>query len=60
MFISFLMLVIVAILVVVVTKLSTTYQFLVPYITYCNWALWGALALFLIFTVVGLIKYIRK
>ena len=60
MFVSFLILVIVSILVVSITKLSTLYEFLVPYVSYCNIALWVALALFILFTVIGLIKYIFK
>lgn len=59
MFLSFLILVIVAILYLSIKKLSTIYQFLIPYVTYCNWALWGVLALFLLFAIIGLIKYIK-
>ena len=60
MFISFLILVIVAILGITVTELAKTYEFLAVVVPYCNYALWGALALFLIFSIISIVKAIKK
>lgn len=60
MFVSFLILVIVAILGLSITELSKTYEFLVSWVSYCNIAMWVALGLFLVFAVIGIIKYIKK
>ena len=60
MFVSFLILVICAILRLSIGELAKTYDFLASWVLYTNWALYGALALFLVFVVVGIIKAIKK
>ena len=60
MFISFLILVIVAILSISVSELAKTYEFLTVVVSYTNIALYGALVLFLIFAVISIIKAIKK
>ncbi len=60
MFVSFLIVVIVAIIGVTVGELSATYDFLLPYVEFLNYALYGAIAIFLVFTVISIIKAIKK
>ncbi|MBQ9782385.1 MAG: hypothetical protein IJW26_04295 [Clostridia bacterium] len=60
MFVSFLILVIVAILRVSVVELATKWEFFITLIPYVDIALWVALALFVVFVVIDIIKAFKK
>ena len=60
MFISFLILIIVSILKIGITELSTRFDFLSSTLIYLNISFWFALILFLLFTLVSIIKAFKK
>ena len=60
MFISFLILIIVAIVGISITELANTYEFLAVAIPYCNYALYGAIGLFVLFVIISIVKEIKK
>lgn len=60
MFVSFLILVIVAILRVSVVELASKWEFFITLIPYVDIALWVALALFVVFVVIDIIKAFKK
>ena len=60
MFLSFLILVIVGILTISITELSTQWDFLISWIPYCKSLLVFTVVLFLIFTLIAIIRAIKK
>ena len=60
MFVSFLILIIAGILTLSVSELAKTYEFLLAWVLYTKWALVIAVILFLTFTVISVIKAIKK
>ncbi len=60
MFVSFLILVIVAILRVSVVELAAKWEFFITLIPYLDISLWVALALFVVFVVIDIIKAFKK
>ncbi len=60
MFPSFLILVIIAILRISLVELSSKWEFFFSVIPYVDFALWVALGLFVLFTIIAVIKEFKK
>lgn len=57
---SFIILIIALILRIGVEELALTYDFLLSWITYFDWALIGTVVIFVIFVVIYIVKAIKK